>query len=645
MNERTFKRLFEPINIGPMTVRNRIAMPAMGTSFASKDSLVSERLKAYYEARAKGGAGLVIVECTCVDSVRGMHVSNRLVIDNDRALPGLADLAQTIKRHGAKAIVQLFHAGRMAKSKITGCQPVAPSPIPYPSAASPEGEVPRELTVYEISEIIGLFAQAAARARKAGFDGIELHAAHGYLLAEFLSPYTNQRLDQYGGSTANRARILTDILQAIRNSVGADYPVWCRINGQEYGIKNGLTLEDTKSIARMVNPFSNAISISAWGYGRSLLVHMPDTPGAFLPVAGAIKKVVTVPVITAGRLTPETAERAIEDANADIIAMGRQLLADPELPNKLLSGGASEVRPCIACFYCNDSGVLKNSAIACAVNAATGRENEYAIRPAAETKKIVVVGGGPAGMEAARALSLRGHSVILIEKDAELGGQLNLAAIPPHKDRIKPLIAYFATQLKKQSVEVRLNTKADPAYIKGLQPDIVILATGATPVVPRLLGINPDNVVTAADVLAGLRQFGKEVVVIGGGSTGCETAEFLCEKARKVTVIEMLPELATNLGFRDRTRLMLRLTGQPITFLTNARCSGIKSEGVNIVSRDGDRFISADTVVLALGVKPNRNLLPQLEAEGLKTCLAGDCGQGTGIADAINDGLRLGCAL
>ena len=640
------KRLFEPIKIGGMTIKNRIAMPAMGTGFATKEGFVTERTKDYYETRAKGGAGLVIVECTCVDFPRGIHTLHRLVIHNDSSLPGLTELAQVIKKHGARAIIQLNHAGRMAKSKITGFQPVAPSPISYPAASSAGGEIPRALTTEEVSEIVHLFARAAARAKKAGFEGIEVHAAHGYLLAEFLSPFSNKRQDQYGGVIENRARILIEVLNAIRKSVGDDYPLWCRINGQEYGVEGGFTLEDSRAVAEMVDGIVNAIHVSAWGYGQKSLANYPDTFGGLLPLAEAIKSVFTKPVITVGRMTLELGEQAIEECKADIIALGRELIADPEIPKKALSGRLEDIRPCIACFHCHDVGIMRDSSMACAVNAATGRESEYEINPTTEIKKIAIIGGGPAGMEAARVLSLRGHKVVLFEKEAQLGGQLNVASMPPHKQRIKPLITYLLTQLEKLQVEIRLNAEANVEEIKNLKPDAVLLATGSSPLIPQLPGANLDHVVTAIDILARRADAGHKVVVIGAGSTGCETAEFLLERGKDVTVVEMLPVLASDMGFRDRLRLLLRITSLPINFITNARCSEIQKSGVMVMTQQGGKqFIGADTVVLAVGAKPNNSLFPLLQADGLKTHTVGDCRQGAKIADAIGDGFRIGYSL
>ncbi len=645
--ELTFRKLFEPIQIGSLTVKNRIAMAPMATAFATQDGVFTEQAMAYYEARAKGGAGLIIVENVGVDFHRNIHASNRPAIDNDLPLPRLAELAKVIKKHGARAIVQLNQSGRMGKSKLTGFQPVAPSPIPFGSGGSSQGEMPRELTIEEIHETVILFAQAAARAKKAGFDGIEVHAAHGYLLAEFLSPFSNKRQDLYGGSLENRSRILIEVIEAVRKAVGNNYVVGCRLNGREYGIEDGLTLEDTQTIARRINDRVDYLHITAWGYGKSSLVNSPDTFGALLPLSEAIKKVVTVPVIAIGRLTPEVGEQAIRDGKADIIAMGRGLLTDPDLPNHLLSGRPEAIRPCISCHHCLDAGYLKDTSLSCAVNGAAGHEREYAIKPTKEIKKIAIIGAGPAGMEAARVLALRGHRVILFEKEDHLGGQMSLAMVPPHKrDRIEPLIDYYATQLERLKVATKLNTEAKIELIGHFGPDAVILATGAKPIIPQLPGVDQGNVVTAIDILAGRAEAGQKVLVIGGGSIGCETAEFLFEHGKEVTVAEILPELACDMGFRDRLRLLMRIHTLPINFITNARCDKIQKEGVMIIAKDSrEQFIRADTVVLAVGTKQNNGLYPLLKAQGFETHLAGDCWRMGRIAGAIGDGLRLGCIL
>ncbi|MFC2001973.1 FAD-dependent oxidoreductase [Chloroflexota bacterium] len=646
MSGSAFSNLFRPVKIGSMTVKNRIAMAPMGTTLWTEDGLVAERTKAYYEARARGGAGMVIIENASVDFYRSMYRPNRPTIDSDLALPGLAELVEVIKKHGAKAVAQLNHSGRIAKSKLGGFQPVAPSPTSLSGRPIPGAETPRQLSIDEIHEIVNLFAQAAVRTQKAGFDGVEVHAAHYYLISQFLSPVSNMRQDQYGGSLDNRARFLVEVLTAARKLVGQDYPLWCRLNGQELGAASGITLDDSQTVARMLHGLVDALSLSAYGYGREALTQYPDTPGALLPLAAAIKKVVAVPVIAVGRLTPEVAEQAIKEGKADIAAIGRGLIADPELPGKTRAGKLEDIRPCITCFHCIDTKAAINAPLTCAVNGVVGRESELEIKPAKDVKRIAIIGGGPAGMEAARVLSLRGYKPVLLEKEDRLGGQINLAMVPPCKrERLAPLLMWFLTQLNKLNVEVRLNVEADVDVIRQLRPDAVILAAGAVPVIPQLPGVERRNVVTAMDILAGCADAGHKTVIIGGGSIGCETAEFLQERGKKVTVVEMLPELAGDMGVYDRFRMLNRITSSPIIFRTGTECRAIVDGGVVVSDGDREQTIAADTVVLAAGTRPNNTLFPLLRAAGVETRMAGDCWHAGKIAQAVYDGLRLGSVL
>jgi 2,4-dienoyl-CoA reductase-like NADH-dependent reductase (Old Yellow Enzyme family)/thioredoxin reductase len=619
----------------------------MGTAFATRDGVFTEQALAYYEARAKGGAGLIIVENVGVDFHRCIHASNRPAIDNDLPLSGLVQLAQIIKNHGARAMIQLNHSGRMGKSRLTGFQPVAPSSIHISSGAFPRGEFPRELGIEEIHEIVTLFAEAAVRARKAGFDGVEVHAAHSYLLADFLSPIANQRQDLYGGNLENRVRILVEVLKAIRKSVGSDYIVGCRLNAREDGVEGGLALADTQKIAVMIEDMVHFLHISAWGYGKSSLVNFPEAPGGLLPLSAGIKKMVAVPIIAVGKLTFDAGAKAVKEGKADIIAVGRGLLADPDLPNHLLSGRPEMIRPCISCFHCLDAGYLKEISVSCAVNGAVGQEREYSIKAARKSKKIAIIGAGPAGMEAARVLALRGHEVILFEKENHVGGQLRFALAPPYKrERIEPLIDYFSNQLARLKVEIKLNTEVGIGLVEKLEPDAVILATGSKPIIPQLPGVDQGNVVTAIDILAGRVESGQKVLIIGGGSTGCETAEFLHAKGKEITVVEMLSELACDMGFRDRQRLLLRINTLPINFMIKAMCIEIQEEEAIINTIHSQRqLIKADTFVLAVGARQNNTLYPLLRATGVETHLAGDCWRIAKIAGAISDGLRLGCIL
>ena len=623
-----------------MELRNRIVMPPMVTRYGTEDGYVTERTKNYYEARARGGAALLIVEATYVHP-QGRAFENQLGISNDKFITGMSQLVQVVHQRGAKIAIELHHGGREAKSALSGMQPVAPSPL-----AGMVGEIPRELTVDEVAEIIALFAEAALRAKKAGFDGVELHGAHSYLIDQFLSPSSNKRQDIYGGSLRNRTRFMVEVIEAVRDAVGEDYPVWCRINGKEYGKVDGTTLEDAQETARIAqNAGCDAIHVSAYGPKTPTnLTTATFTPAVIEDLAEGIKQAVTVPVIAVGRITPEAGERILEEGKADLIAIGKALLADPELPSKAASGRLEDITPCIVCMECRDD--LRSTevvGIRCSVNAALGREKECRILPAEKSRKVLVVGGGPAGMEAARVAALRGHKVTLWEKEPRLGGQLIQAAIAPHKDRIAPLTKYLQTQLKKLGVEVELSKKAAAAMIEESKPEVVILATGVRPLLPEIPGLNKAQVVQAGDVLEGKVEVGNKVVVIGGELVGCETAEFLVEKGKKVTVMRRGPEMALGVGPSLRAFFLDRLMEKGVTLLTEIKYNEVILGGIVITTKEGEKkSIEADTIVLATGSTPDKKLYEEIQGKVPEIHCAGDCVAPRTIRDAIAEGYRVG---
>jgi 2,4-dienoyl-CoA reductase-like NADH-dependent reductase (Old Yellow Enzyme family)/thioredoxin reductase len=633
-----FVHLSSPLQIGQWTLKNRFVVPAMGTGYATPDGLVTQQLLDYYEARARGGAGMIIVETTTVEFPRGVHASNKLVADTDLAIPGLKALADVIRRQGALPILQLNHAGRMGKLQSNGIQPVSASAI-----AAPGGQVPRALREDEIALIVQRFGRAAQRAEAAGFAGCEVHAAHGYLLGAFASHVTNQRTDRYGGSLENRARFLQEVLAAMRASTGSQFLTWCRINGQEFGDPAGMSLQEGMQFAALVAPLVDALSVSVRGHGSRSLVNYPDVPGALLPVAAAIKSVVDVPVIAVGRLTHDVAEQALASGQCDLIAIGRQSIADPDTPQLVLTGRAEEVRPCIACFYCADWGAKVDRPIACQVNAAVGKESQYGYQPVSSPKHVVVVGAGPAGMEASRVLALRGHRVTLLEKEPHLGGQLAQAAIPPHKDRLRPLLDYFSRQLERLQVRVITSQAADVATVVKLQPDTVLFAAGARQAIPAIPGVDLPLVTTPIDILYGRYQPGSSAVVIGGGLTGCEVAEFLDEQGVKTTIIHPHHELAREAGSSERSRAIAHLSQRPVEVVLGARCTAVLPDGVRFRHADGqERQMLADTVVLACGVVPDNSVYQELSDAGLDVHMMGDCWRPGMIATAVADGARWG---
>ena len=407
----------------------------MVRNYATLDGFVTQTSLDHYESIARGGVGMIIIEATCVEAPRGKSFYYGLVLDDDRFIEGFSKLAEVVHRHGAKVAVQLHHGGFAVPMKTTHMQPVGPSALTLPVYGAC-----RELTISEIKAIVDRFTQAAIRAQKAGLDGVEIHAAHWYLLAQFLSNAFNQRRDQYGGSLENRARFLLEVLASIRKVMGPDFPVWVRINGQEFGMEKGFTIEEAQGLAKMVEQTgADALHVSGAGAGKFLGYHSGifyDPPGNLAHLAAAVKKVVSIPVIAVGKLNIQLAEEILTQGGADLIAMGRNFLVDPEFPNKAKEDRFEDIRPCLQCRLCSDVAFAEGKGVRCQVNATVGREGEWILVPAVQRRKILVVGGGPAGMEAARVAALRGHEVFLYEKGPKLGGQMILAAIPPYKTPI-----------------------------------------------------------------------------------------------------------------------------------------------------------------------------------------------------------------
>ncbi|HEY32430.1 MAG TPA: FAD-dependent oxidoreductase [Dehalococcoidia bacterium] len=639
-----FKRLFEPGQIGKMQVKNRIVMPPMGTGYHDKGGYVSQRLIDYLEARAKGGVGLIIVEVTA-PSLECNASNFQLTLGDDSYISGFKELAEIVHQYGAKIAVQLQHSSWELRNGERA--QVGPSAVTVPARVmGVTGTPPHELTLDEISQRVQWFAAAAGRAKEAGLDGVEVHGAHQYLVASFLSPSTNQRTDKYGGTVDNRARFMIEILQAIREVVGPDYPVWPRLNGQEFGFEDGLTIEETRQTVPMfVEAGADAIHVSGYGaYSFAIRAPICDMPGFLVPIAAEVKKVSSVPVIAVGRLDAELGEQVLEQGKADFISIGRRLMADPELPNKAADGKLDEIIPCINCMDCIERPVTEGRGTACAVNAAMGREREYHIQPADKVKKVVVIGGGPAGMEAARVAALRGHQVMLYEKAPELGGQLIVAALPPYKEEIALLTAYMSDQLTRAGVDSRLNVEATPDAIIGDKPDALVIAVGGTPIIPEMPGVDNPNVVTAQDVLAG-REVGQNVVIIGGGMVGCETGHFLAEKGKHVTIVEMLKRMANDMSPMVRRRLLDGLRAKEVVMITGASCEEIAENSVTVTAEEKKTEIPADSIILAVGYQPNNALYQALEGKVPEVYCIGDAAKPQRIREAINDGYRAGLSM
>jgi 2,4-dienoyl-CoA reductase-like NADH-dependent reductase (Old Yellow Enzyme family)/NADPH-dependent 2,4-dienoyl-CoA reductase/sulfur reductase-like enzyme len=642
------RRLFEPVKIGKLELRNRILMPALNTKLGTEWGAMSDRMIDYYVERAKGGVALIIIENTCIDWPVGKAGTNPIRADEWKFIQGLHDLAEAVHVYGAKIATQLHHAGRQGSSLTSaeGQQLVAPSAIPcLPTGA----EMPHALTIEEIEILIGKFIMGATITKAAGFDAVEIQGGHGYLIAQFMSPYTNKREDEYGGGFEGRMRFPLRIIEGIRMVTGPDFPIIFRISADEY-VDGGLTLEDNKLIAQRLELAGvDAFNVSAGIYESPpwfsrIFPTMGMPQGCNVPLAQEIKKVVRAPVIVAGKLgDPVLAEKVLKEGKADLIAMGRPLLVDPELPLKASQGRLQDIRPCI---YCNEAcagNVSRMWRIGCVVNPALGREKEYQFEPARKAKRVLVVGGGPAGMEAARIASLRGHSVTLVEQQKVLGGQLLAASAPQFKQPIRDFMEYLKTQVKKQGVKVQLGKRVTPALVKRLKPDIVLIATGATPFIPNIPGADRGNVATASDILVGRKKAGKEVAIIGGGEVGAELAWHLAEQGKKVTVIEMLGAVAMDMNMFSRLYLMDKLGELGVNLLNDTTAQKITSEGVLALFGEGkEQLIKADTVILAAGFKCDNALEKGLKGISYKTYCIGDCVKPGKIEGAISSAWRVG---
>jgi 2,4-dienoyl-CoA reductase-like NADH-dependent reductase (Old Yellow Enzyme family)/thioredoxin reductase len=627
-------KLFEPITIRGMILKNRIIMPPMQVSLGFRNA----RAQAYFAERARGGVAAIITPATSVDSFIFDEAWGR-VGGAARFINGARLLVAAVHDAGAKVGIQLWHGNYLPQGigmMDRRGQPVAPSPR----------EEMRELTVEEIHSITLKFALAAVGAKLAGFDFVELHGAHGYLLSQFFSPAFNRRTDEYGGNLQGRMRFALECVSTMRTAVGEDYPIFFRIGAWE-DMADGIKIKQAVQFAAELEKASvDVIDVSVGHLSESSSGASPgpDKPmGTFVHLAEAIKKKVTIPVVAVGRLnTPDIVEALLVEGKADLVAIGRQLIADPFWPNKVAAGQIEDIVPCLSCNVCLDTAFTAEE-LKCSVNASLAKEAEYALRPAERKRKVLVVGGGPAGMEAARTAAIRGHNVVLWEKKEKLGGQLLLAAVAPHKEVISHLNKYMAGQLKKAGVQVLLGHEVTAESVKKMRPEVIVLATGSTPFIPDIPGLRRDNVVLALDVLAGKEEVGNRVVVIGGELVGCETADYLAQKGKIVTIMRRGPSIAANLNPRARDNLLARLARNGVTMLTSVRYEEITDRGLVITDKEGKRQnIEADTVVLATGAIQNTELATQLEGQDITLHLIGDCVTPGKIIDAIRDGARVG---
>lgn len=635
-----YSKLSEPGRIGNIQLKNRMIKAPQHTGLANPDGSVTDRMIRYYKEVAMGGPSMIIVEYAYVDNDASRASPCQLGISSMDHIAGLSLLAQTIQANGAKAAIQISHAGRQ---KFTLSRPIkAPSTVPWEEIYAAGCPPPDVITFEEIREVIKSFGAAAKRAQIADFDMVEIHACHGYLISNFLSPRTNKRTDWYGGSLENRMRFLLELIEEIKCQVGPDYPVCVRLSGIDYE-PDGTTIEETIELSKRLENMGIAV-IHMSGGNHHQTIHEVSPMGMSLAhnvwAAEAVKKEINLPVIASGSITlPDLAEEILEEGKGDFIALGRPLWADPYWPQKVLEGRPQDIRPCIRC---NDGCLARGDHLAktvsCSVNIRICREEEFKIIKVEHPRNVAVVGGGPAGMEAARVCALRGHHVTLFEK-RKLGGALIEASVPDFKADLKPLIAYFITQLDK----LKINVIHEEATIESLKDggfEAVIVAAGSTVLLPDVPGINSNNVTDALQVLNGSAKTGQKVAVIGAGLVGTEVGLYLAEQGKEVLFVEMMDTIMNGTTPDEKQVYELRLKECNVSYHVGQRLESVSGKIFTLLDRYGVRTeLSADTIVLASGFRPNRSLIEGLQANpGLQIFEAGDCVSPRKIYDAIHEG-------
>jgi 2,4-dienoyl-CoA reductase-like NADH-dependent reductase (Old Yellow Enzyme family)/NADPH-dependent 2,4-dienoyl-CoA reductase/sulfur reductase-like enzyme len=683
----TYHRLLSPGRIGSLELRNRLFVTSMGVNLADPDGYCGERIIAFHEAQARGGAALVMTGVVGVSWPRGGNLRLQVALSDDRFIPGIQAVAEAVQRHGARYAVQLHHGGMVAPEDPAAGRPCWVPSLPQAKAGdwhdgfllkelahSPAGKMRdvafHVMTADDIRRIVDDFAAAAGRARRAGVDGIEIHAGHGYLLSSFISPNSNRRTDAYGGPLENRVRFPLEVVRAVREAAGRDVPVWVKLDAREHGVTGGITLADACETARLLEQ-AGAEAITVTSYHDAAIgalhsgSHTPDEPAWNIPDAAAIRKAVGIPVIASGRVELDAGEHALAEGRFDFLSLGRKILADPDLPRKLAAGEVQSIRPCIYCYTCI-SAIYTDESVRCAVNPRTAHEGDPMPAAAGAPKKVVVIGGGPGGMEAARLLNGLGHRVTLLESSDRLGGTLQFASIAYEPN--ERLLTWLRREVSAGGIEVRLGVDATPDLVAGLSPDLVVVATGARREAPPLPGADRRNVLsgdelrslitgTNLDRLKGktglltrvmsragaatgasaspavVREatrswmpIGASVAIIGGELVGLELAEFLLHRGRSVTVIDESPRLGAGLPVVRRWRVLQKIRDAGGLLLPDAREIAIGEREVACVDASGaPRRVPAETVILALGARGDLALAEALEAAGNRVVTVGDC--------------------
>jgi 2,4-dienoyl-CoA reductase (NADPH2) len=658
-----FRNLFSPLRINTIEIKNRIAYPSLGLLY-STDGKLNDRYFNYFRERASGGAGLVTVGPVGVDFIGSGAIA--LSLADDDAIPDFQKVTGVIKDGGARAWVQLFHAGAYSHPMfVDGQQPIAPSAV-YSRYSQ---TTPREMTLADIHQVQEAFAGAAERAKSAGFDGIEILGSAGYLITQFLSPRTNQRTDEYGGSFENRVRFPRELIKLVRKRVGSQYPLTIRMAGNDF-VTGSNTDTETPEFAKVYEDAGvDAINVTGgWHESRipQLSMHLPRSAFSFLALN--VKKAVSVPVIASNRISdPSSAEQIIKDGYADMVNLGRVLIADPQWPQKAFEGKVEEIRPCVGCSQgCTDE-VFNGRPVFCVGNARAGFEGERQLIKTSNPKKVMIVGAGAGGLEAAVTAALRGHHVEIFEKEPEIGGQLWIAGAPPHKREFLEFIRYYRAQINKHQIPLHLNTTVDAELVKKQNPDYIILAEGGQPVLPDIDGIDDPRVYTAWQVLKKNPVLGKSVAVIGGGSVGLETAlfaaakgtinpetlhflfaydavsperlrELIFEGSSRITVFEMLPRIGQDVGKSTRWILFDNLKRYKVSVKTGATVKSVRNGLVRFIKNDQEAQLQFDNVIIASGSRAVEGLSKEIKTLGIPFATVGDCVRPGKLNEAIHGG-------